>query len=179
MPEQPHRLTMECSESDRSCSAAPACRGPGETTAPPRLVIPTHPTGGRSARPVRVRATRATLCGGAIAGLIAVSGLAEFPASATSRPVPTHRQIEGCVKAVTGDKPLTARQVTGCRAAVSQTFLSEKCPQTPSGYLIDLMGFRSIRGKAAHEWAIRAGRKPFLVRSDQTTQDVLDAAICG
>jgi hypothetical protein len=126
-----------------------------------------------------VRAKRASLCAAAISGLIALSELAGFPASATSRPTPTHRQIEGCVEAVTGDKPLTARQVTGCRGAVSQTFLSERCPQTPSGYLIDLMGYRGVHGKAAHEWAIRAGRRPFLVRSDETTQNVLDAAICG
>jgi hypothetical protein len=179
MPEQPHRLTMEWSESDRSCGAAPACRRTRRDEGHATRRHPNPPHGGGSAKPVRVRATRATLCGVAIAGLIAVSGLAEFPASATSRPVPTHQQIEACVKAVTGDRPLTARQVTGCRAAVSQTFLSEKCPQTPSGYLIDLMGYRGVRGRAAHEWAIRAGRKPFLVRSDQTTQDVLDAAICG
>ena len=126
-----------------------------------------------------VRATRATLCGVASAGLIALSGLVGFPASATSRPTPTHGHLERCVKAVTGDKPLTARQITGCRAAVSQTFLLEKCPQTPPGYLIDLMGYRGVHGEAAHEWAIRANRRPFLVRSNQTTQDVLDAAICG
>jgi hypothetical protein len=145
---------------------------------PRRLTIEPH-LGRRWARPVRVGATRAALSGVAIAGLIAISGLVGLPASAASRAIPTHEQIEGCVKAVTGDKPLTARQVTGCRAAVSQTFLSEKCPQNPSGYLIDLMGYRGVHGKAAHEWAIRAGRRPFLVRSDQTTQDVLDAAICG
>jgi hypothetical protein len=79
---------------------------------------------------------------------------------------------------VSGEEPSTARQVAGWKAAVPQGFLLEKCSQTPSGSLINFMGgYRGVHGKAAHAWAIRAGRKPLLVRSDQTTQDVVDAAI--
>lgn len=81
--------------------------------------------------------------------------------------------------AVTGNQPLDAGQVAGCKAAVLQIFLPEKCSEGPSGYVIDLMGgYRGIQGKAAHEWAIRAGHRPFLVRSDQTTQVVINANIC-
>jgi len=81
--------------------------------------------------------------------------------------------------AVTGGQPMTARQVAECKAVVLQTFLPEKCSEGPSGYLIDLMGgYRGIHGKAAHEWAIRSGHRPFRVESNQTTQVVLDANIC-
>jgi hypothetical protein len=74
---------------------------------------------------------------------------------------------------------LTSQQVAGCKAVVSQTYLPEKCAEGPSGYLIDLMdGYRGIHGKAAHEWGLRVGRRPFLVRSDRTTQAVLLANIC-
>ena len=88
-------------------------------------------------------------------------------------------QVQGCVRAVTGEQPLTAKQVAGCKAAALQTFISEKCSEGPPGYVIDLMGdYRGIHGKAAHEWAIRAGHRPFLVRSDHTTQVVIIANIC-
>jgi hypothetical protein len=81
--------------------------------------------------------------------------------------------------AVTGGLPLTAWQVAECKVVVLHTFLPEKCSEGPAGYVIDLMGgYRGIHGKAAHEWAIRAGHRPFQVRSDQTTQVVLDANIC-
>jgi hypothetical protein len=116
-----------------------------------------------------------------IAGAAAVvlSCLAATPAWGKSPPVPTEKQVRACVTAVTGAHPLTAGQVAECKAVVLQTFLPEKCTEGPPGYLIDLMGgYRGIRGKAAHDWAIRAGQRPFLVRSDHTTQVVLTANIC-
>jgi membrane carboxypeptidase/penicillin-binding protein PbpC len=119
------------------------------------------------------------LLGMAGAALVVFSCIAAMPASAKSPPTPTQKQIQRCVIAVTGEQPLTAQQVAGCKAVVLQTFLPEKCSEGPSGYLIDLMGgYRGIDGKAAHEWAIRAGHRPFRVRSDQTTQVVIDANIC-
>lgn len=119
------------------------------------------------------------LLGIADAAVVIFSCIAAMPASAKSPPMPTQKQIQRCVVAVTGEQPLTAQQVAGCKAVVLQTFLPEKCSEGPSGYLIDLMGgYRGINGKAAHEWAIRAGHRPFRVRSDQTTQVVIDANIC-
>lgn len=127
-----------------------------------------------------MRATsRSALLGIAGTGLVILSCIAANPASGKSPPIPTQKQIRGCVMAVTGNQALTAGQVAGCKAAVLQIFLPEKCSEGPSGYVIDLMGdYRGIHGKAAHEWAIRAGHRPFLVRSDQTTQVVIDANIC-
>jgi hypothetical protein len=123
--------------------------------------------------------SRSALLGIAGAGLVVLSCMAAIPASGKSPPTPTQKQIRGCVMAVTGGRPLTTRQVAVCKAVVLQTFLPEKCSDGPSGYLIDLMGgYRGVRGKAAHEWAIRAGQRPFRVRSDQTTQAVLSANIC-
>jgi hypothetical protein len=111
-------------------------------------------------------------------------------AGAKIAPFPTQAQIGTCIKAVTGHKPLTAKQVATCKAAVWQTYIPNPCPKdktnplstdyvAPSGYLIDLgHGYRSIRGKAAPEWAIRAGHKPFLVAHETVTQERIDAAIC-
>ena|ERR1700733_9982353 len=113
------------------------------------------------------------------AGLVILSCVSAVPASGKSPPIPTQKQIRECVMAVTGERPLTSWQVAGCKAAVLQTFLPEKCSESPPGYVIDLMGdYRGIHGKAAHLWAIRAGHRPFLVRSDQTTQVVINANIC-
>jgi hypothetical protein len=123
--------------------------------------------------------SRSTLLSIAGAGLVVLSCVAAIPASGKSPAIPTQKQVRGCVRAVTGDQPLTAQQVAGCKAAVLQTFLPEKCSEGPSGYVIDLMGdYRGIHGKAAHEWAIHAGHRPFQVRSDQTTQVVIIANIC-
>lgn len=122
---------------------------------------------------------RTALLGIAGAGLVVLSCIAAIPASGKSPPIPTQKQIRGCVMAVTGKQPLTAGQVAGCKAAVVQAFLPEKCSEGPSGYVIDLMGdYRGIRGKAAHVWAIRVGHKPLLVRTDRTTQVVITANIC-
>lgn len=119
------------------------------------------------------------LLGLASVAMLAFPGIAGISAASKSPPVPTQKEIQGCVKAVTAEKPLTSQQVAGCKAAVLQTYLPEKCAKGPSGYLIDLMGgYRGIHGKAAHEWALRVGRRPFLVRSDRTTQGVLSANIC-
>jgi hypothetical protein len=123
--------------------------------------------------------SRSALLGIASAGLVIFSCVAAIPASGKSPPMPTQKQMQGCARAVTGAQPMTARQVAECRTVVRQTFLPEKCSEGPPGYLIDLMGgYRGIHGKAAHEWAIRSGHRPFRVRSDQTTQVVLDANIC-
>jgi hypothetical protein len=113
------------------------------------------------------------------ASLVVMSCVAAIPASGKPPPIPTQMQIRGCVRAVTGEQPLTVQQVAGCKAAALQTFISEKCSEGPPGYVIDLMGdYRGIHGKAAHEWAIRAGRRPFLVHGDHTTQVVIIANIC-
>lgn len=123
--------------------------------------------------------SRSPLLGIVAAGLVVLSCIAAIAASGKSPPIPTRKQIRGCVMAVTAKQPLTAAQVVGCKAAVLQIFLPEKCSEGPSGYVIDLMGdYRGIHGKAAHEWAIRAGHRPFLVRSSQTTQVVINANIC-
>jgi hypothetical protein len=123
--------------------------------------------------------SRSTLLGLVGASLVVLSCVAANAASGKPPAIPTQVQVRGCVRAVTGEQPLTAQQVAGCKAAVLQTFLSEKCSEGPPGYVIDLMGdYRGIRGKAAHEWAIRAGHRPFLVRSDHTTQVVIIANIC-
>jgi hypothetical protein len=120
----------------------------------------------------------------ALLGIVgAVSVLLSFigatPATGKSPPIPTQKQIRACATAVTGVRPLTAEQVAECKAAALQTFLAETCSEGPSAFVIALMGdYRGIHGKDAHEWAIRAGRKPFLVRSDQTTQVVIAANIC-
>jgi hypothetical protein len=114
-------------------------------------------------------------------------------ASASSKPapMPTQQQINACVKSVTSNKPMTAKQVRGCLAAVWQSYTPHPCPKDitnpldtqyvkPSGYLIDLgHGYRNIHGKAAHEWAVRAGHKPFMVANQKVTQEQIDAAICS
>jgi hypothetical protein len=122
---------------------------------------------------------RSALVGIVGSGLVVLSCVAATPASGKSPPIPTQKQIRGCVIAVTGEQPLTTGQVAGCKAAVLQTFLPVKCSESPPGYVIDLMGdYRGIQGKAAHEWAIRAGHRPLLVLSDRTTQAVINANIC-
>jgi hypothetical protein len=123
--------------------------------------------------------SRSALLGIIGAASVVLSFIVATPASAKPPPIPTQKQIRACASAVTGERPLTAGQVAECKAAALQTFLLEGCSKGPSGYVIDLMGdYRGIHGKAAHEWAIRSGHKPFLVRSDRTTQAVITANIC-
>jgi hypothetical protein len=123
--------------------------------------------------------SRFALLGIAAAAVVVLSCTVAIPASGKSPPIPTQRQVQACESAVTGERPLTAGQVAECKAAATQIFLPERCSEGPSGYVIDLMGdYRGIHGKAAHEWAIRSGHKPFLVRSDRTTQAVITANIC-
>jgi hypothetical protein len=105
-------------------------------------------------------------------------------------PFPTQAQISACVKSVTSHKAMTAKQVATCKAAVWQTYITETCPKDrtnpldpnhvlPNGYLIQLgNGYRGITGKAAHEWAIRAGHKAFLVANDNVTEEQIEAHIC-
>ena len=127
--------------------------------------------------------------------IVAAALLPMSAAGASSKipPMPTQQQINSCVKAVTSHKPLTAKQVNGCLAAVWQTYLGQQCPQDPtntneiisgpyvkpSGYIISLgHSYRGIAGKAAHSWAIRAGSRPYQVKSSDTQQSI-DAAICA
>lgn len=126
------------------------------------------------------------MIGVAFAGLMLSE---EAAVAAKLPPYPTAQQVASCARAVTSTKPLTAAQVRGCKAAVWQTYGPEPCPKDPtnpldtqyvgpSGYTIDLgHGYRGVKGKAAHEWAIRAGHRAFQV-SSATTQEQILSAIC-
>jgi hypothetical protein len=104
-------------------------------------------------------------------------------------PFPTATQVAQCEKALTGHSRLNAKQVANCLVVVRQTYDPQPCPKDPtnpldsqyvkpSGYLIDLAGgYMGVHGSAAHTWAIRAGSRPFPVKSS-ATQGTIDAAIC-
>lgn len=96
-------------------------------------------------------------------------------------PYPTAQQIAGCAKAVTSHKTLTAKQVRLCRTAVWQTFGNDPCPTsaTATVTLIDLgHDYRGVHGKAAHKWAIVAGRKALLIPPGKEITEDQIAALC-
>ena len=55
------------------------------------------------------------LLGIADAALVIFACIAAMPASAKSPPMPTQKQIQRCVVAVTGEQPLTANKSQGAK----------------------------------------------------------------
>lgn len=106
-------------------------------------------------------------------GLLAAVPLSAGAATKTP-PLPTVQQINTCTKAVTAKKPMTAKQVTTCKAAVWQVFVDVACPRGAPGYLIRF----GLGSQPSRQWAIRNGHRAVLVKSKIVHPEQIVAAVC-